>query len=394
MAVVESYLLPPGKGATPLADMTTAQRARYERERTRWRVRYRTPDRRQTDRKGFRGKREAEAFAVTVEGSKQRGEYVAPVRARATVSELGAAWLTHRTHLKPSALRPVEMAWRVHVEPRWGTTPVCDVLYSDVAAWVAELSGRRGATTVIRAYGVLAAILDDAVRDRRVLSNPARGVKLPRKVRGEHHYLTHEQVHALAGEARGRGALVLLLAYCGLRWGEASALRVRDVNLLRRRVSVVQNAVEVGSRVIVGTPKSHKQRTVPLPSFLLEHLARACEGKGADDLVFPGPGGKHLRPPRADGGWFDGAVKRSGIPRTTPHGLRHTAASLAVSAGANVKAVQKMLGHASATMTLDVYADLFDDDLEAVAVALDHAVARGSVGAMWAQAPPTPVHGA
>ena len=63
------------------------------------------------------------------------------------------------------------------------------------------------------------------------------------------------------------------------------------------------------------------------------------------------------------------------FPRVTVHDLRHTAASLAVSAGANVKAVQRMLGHASAAMTLDVYADLFDDDLDAVATALnDHAL--------------------
>jgi integrase len=59
------------------------------------------------------------------------------------------------------------------------------------------------------------------------------------------------------------------------------------------------------------------------------------------------------------------------FPAMSPHDLRHTAASLAVSAGANVKAVQRMLGHASAAMTLDVYADLFDDDLDAVAVALN-----------------------
>jgi integrase len=72
------------------------------------------------------------------------------------------------------------------------------------------------------------------------------------------------------------------------------------------------------------------------------------------------------------------------FPRVTPHDLRHTAASLAVSAGANVKAVQRMLGHASAAMTLDVYADLFDDDLDAVARALnDHATAS-VVGKMWA----------
>ena len=74
------------------------------------------------------------------------------------------------------------------------------------------------------------------------------------------------------------------------------------------------------------------------------------------------------------------------LPRITPHDLRHTAASLAISAGANVKAVQRMLGHASASMTLDTYADLFDDDLDAVAVALNHQALNSDVGKMWAKA--------
>jgi integrase len=75
------------------------------------------------------------------------------------------------------------------------------------------------------------------------------------------------------------------------------------------------------------------------------------------------------------------------IPRVTLHDLRHTAASLAVSAGANVKAVQRMLGHASAAMTLDVYADLFDDDLDAVAEALNQAVPAAVVLKMCSAAP-------
>ena len=70
----------------------------------------------------------------------------------------------------------------------------------------------------------------------------------------------------------------------------------------------------------------------------------------------------------------------------TIHDLRHTAASLAVSAGANVKAVQKMLGHASAAMTLDTYADLFDDDLNTVAVRLNEAAISSNVVRMWSEA--------
>jgi site-specific recombinase XerC len=72
------------------------------------------------------------------------------------------------------------------------------------------------------------------------------------------------------------------------------------------------------------------------------------------------------------------------FPTITPHDLRHTAASLAVSAGANVKALQRMLGHAKASMTLDTYADLFDDDLDAVAASLDAAITKAVSAAIVA----------
>jgi integrase len=148
-------------------------------------------------------------------------------------------------------------------------------------------------------------------------------------------------------------------------------LRVGDLDLLRKRALVHENAVQSGNSIHVGTPKAHKQRSVPLPKFLVPLLARQCEGKQRTALLF-GDGG-HLRRPHTVSGWFAKAVSTANVPRVTPHDLRHTAASLAVSAGANVKALQRMLGHASAAMTLDLYADLFDDDLEAVATALDRA---------------------
>jgi integrase len=361
----------------------------------RYRVRYRTPEHRSTDKRGFRTKRDAEAFAATVEVSKLRGEFIDAAASRTTVGELGPAWLGRQSHLKPSALRPVESAWRVHVGPRWSKVAVADVRKTAVQQWVADLGGERGATTVIRAYGVLASILDDAVDDRRLLSNPARGVKLPRKGKKAHVYLSHRQVHDIA-EASKHPVLVLTLAYCGLRWGEAVGLQVKHLDMLRRRILVERNAVEVGGVFEVGTPKGHKRRSVPFPRFLAEHLAKLCESKGQDDLVFPGHNGQFLRQPRVRGGadaetrardsWFAAALQDAGAPRVTPHDLRHTAASFAVSAGANVKAVQRMLGHSSAAMTLDIYADLFDDDLNAVADRLDEAVSAQIVGKTWANA--------
>ena len=111
---------------------------------------------------------------------------------------------------------------------------------------------------------------------------------------------------------------------------------------------------------------------VALPEFVIDGLAAHCRGKGRDDLVWPSPRGRYISGPRWKTSWLATAVARyqavdDSFPRVTPHGLRHTAASLAIHAGANPKVVQRMLGHASAAMTLDVYADVFDSDLESVA---------------------------
>lgn len=361
----------------------------------RYRVRYRTPDRRQTDKRGFTTKRDAERFARTVEVSKDRGEYIDPADSRVTVGQLGEVWLQNRSNLKPSTLRTTVSAWTVHVEPRWGSVLVSAVRYSDVETWVGQLAKAKSPTTVIRAHGVLLSILAGAVRDRRILSNPAEGVPLPRKQRKEHIYLSHEQLHALADAAGVHRALILVLGYTGLRWGEMAGLRVKDVDLERRRLSVERNAVEVGSRVELGTPKSHKKRSVPVLAYMVPLLADQVGERGPDEPLFPAPDGGIIKRPSLSGAkltatssrrdnWFTSALKRSGLEYMTIHDLRHTAASLAVSAGANVKAVQRMLGHASAAMTLDVYADLFDDDLDAVAAALDHSLSLTSVGKKWA----------
>ncbi len=355
----------------------------------RYRVRYRTPNHRQTTKRGFRTKRDADLYLASVEVSKAKGEYIEAAAARERIGVLGDLWLASQTHLKPSSLRPVEVAWRVHVEPTWGRVSVGDVRHSEVQSWVSKLSVSKGATTVLRAYGVLAGILDVAVKDRRLSSNPARGVNLPRKVKKKHTYLDAEEVSRLAEASGSRALMVLILSYSGIRWGEAAGLRVGDLDFERRRINVVENAVEVGGRVEVGTPKSHKQRSVPFPESLSSPLREACAGKDRHALLFPGVDGDYMRRTRVSSGsrsWFKTALATADLQPMTIHDLRHTAASLAVSAGANVKAVQRMLGHASAAMTLDVYSDLFDDDLDDVATRLDQVLLRTNVVKMWSEA--------
>lgn len=160
--------------------MATTEKYQTTSGATLYAVRYRKPDHGTTRKRGFRTKRDAEAFAATVEVSKLTGSYVAPSVGRITVSELGPAWLERqRGHMKPSGWRSYASAWRIHIAPRWGSTPIGEVRHTDIQAWVAELAGRRGAVIVETAASVLRRVLDDAVTDRLLASNPARGSNCP-----------------------------------------------------------------------------------------------------------------------------------------------------------------------------------------------------------------------
>src|SRR6478672_9519228 len=127
--------------------------------------------------------------------------------------------------------------------------------------------------------------------------------------------------------------------------------------------------------ITLGLTTSRQERSVPVPAFVLAELAGQCEGRELYALVF-GDGTNYLPRPKSHDGWFAGAVKRAKVQKITPHDLRHTAASLAISAGANVLAVSRMLGHENPQVTLRAYADLFDADLDKVGTALDAARRR------------------
>ena len=372
--------------------MATVSKYQTASGATLYRVRYRTPSGRQTDRRGFATKRDAERYAASVEVAKMRGEYVAPALGWITVGELGRRGWRVRAD---TSSRPATGRWRSSGGCGWLRGGVTSLSATSgepaIQRWLADLShgvhGAKpvGASVVNRAHHVLSAILGDAVRDRLLVANPASDIRLPRKNRKRPVYLTHAQVAALANAAGEYEPLVLLLAYTGLRWGEAIGLRVRDLDMLRRRAAVCENAVQVGQRFSWAPRRRTSSAAFRCPSSCWATWLASARARAATICCFPATmaGTKNDRTPRV--GWFIKAVAESGVPRVTPRDLRHSAASLAVSAGANVKAVQRMLGHASAAMTLDVYADLFDDDLEAVATALNDARARESVGKMWAQ---------
>ena len=182
----------------------------------RYRLRYRDPSHRSREKAGFYRKADAAEFLAGLIVQAARGEHIDPRAAKATVGDLGTEWLINRTRLKPSSWKSLKVAWRVHVEPIWGGREIGSIRHSEVQAWVRSLSppsqASRAATKVKRAHGVLAGVLDTAVRDRRIASNPARGVLLPRKAPKARAYLSVEQVELLVALASEHAAMIYTLA--------------------------------------------------------------------------------------------------------------------------------------------------------------------------------------
>lgn len=338
----------------------------------RWRARYRDNARKEHARH-FKRKIDAQRWLDEVTTSVNTGLYVDPSRGRATVASIGEAWKDTPSWAESTRARNQSIL-EAHILPRWGEVKLADVQHEDVQAWINGLvSDGMAGGTVRKTHGALNGILKLAVKGKRLAVNPAADVELPRQDMKRRRYLTGVQLEALAARAGSRAPIVHVLAYCGLRFGELAALRAGMVDQGRRRLRIEESVTEVNGKLVWSEPKDHQRRTVPWPEFLDDEIRNAVDGKGPDDLVFPSPGGGALRVRNMRRDWFDAAVKAAKVGPLTPHELRHTAASLAVSAGASVLALQRMLGHDKPSTTLDVYSDLFDEDLDEVADRLaDH----------------------
>lgn len=341
----------------------------------RWKVRYydtRGKERAET----FQKEPEAQARRTELEAQLATGTYRDPKAGRKKFGEVAEAWFDAQHDLKRSTRKGYRDHLDLYVLPRWGDVAVSDIQRDDVTTWVGKLvdspgvsGGTLGASQVRRIHNVLSLVLNSAVASNRVAVNVAMGVKLPRLPVSEHVYLDHHQVEKLAEAAGPYRLFVLVLAYTGLRYGEAAAVRVRSVDLDRRRIRVVEAFGKDGGEVYVDTPKTHERRSVPVPPFLVPELRAVVDGKPGEGWVFTSPTGGMLRYDNFRRRVFDPAVVAAGLAElgVTAHKLRHTAASLAIASGADVKVVQTMLGHKTATMTLDHYGHLFPDRLDEVA---------------------------
>ncbi|MFF9117286.1 tyrosine-type recombinase/integrase [Streptomyces massasporeus] len=363
----------------------------------RWRVRWYGPDGK-GKAKTFGKLPQAEAERDAIAARLDKGSYRDPASGKAAVKVVAEEWFASKRKIGRTTKRDYRDLLDNYVIPRWGDWQVAAVQWEDVDAWVTELetgpgkSGRPiGPARIIKAYRVLAMVMKHAVFSKRISVSPCHDHELPRPDdEDEHVYLTFEQLEQLADAAGEYRLLILTLGYCGIRWAEASAVKVGRLAVGQRRIRIVQNYTDVRGVLALGPVKNHEKRSVPVPRSFADELGALAHGRKADELLFTAPGGGPLRYANFRARTFDPAVKAAGLAGlgVTPHKLRHTAASLAIAAGADVKVVQTMLGHKDAAMTLNIYGHLFPDRLDEVAERLDvgRALALGKLRAPFEEA--------
>ena len=281
-----------------------------------------------------------------------------------TVDAMMATWLATKAGLPGLKTQDIYRTDAREVLLTFAGEYAATVTPSEVRIWVARDRGQslreRSLRALRQAYKL--AILDGYLR-----TDPTAGIARPRPGKPLLRLLTWDALDSLAGD----DPLLWMLGTVGLRIGEAAGLKVGDVH--GDRIHIHRQVTVTSAGLRTGPPKHGSAREVPVPKFVLDMLP--LEGRGPEEWLFGNQSGGPMHPANWRRRTFAVEVARAGVGPLHPHDLRHTAASLAIAAGADVKSVQQMLGHASAKITLDLYAGLFSDQLDAVARRMDEAAA-------------------
>lgn len=301
--------------------------------------------------------------------------------ARKTVAEL---WVHFQ---KTSRARPATMAWYEsrwanHVEPMLSARRVATIRRSELETFFADIESAKSLATRRAVQQLVHKLFAVAVRSEWILHNPADGIEMPAAQTREARFLDEAEVARIAKEVPPRyRALVWTLAVAGLRIGEATALRVKNLN---GNIRVVENAPEVGGRKLMGLPKTNgSKRVVPIPpllhKMLSEHMQKFGNASEPKSFVFTTEHGAQVGQNNFRKRVFQPAAVRANVnPTPTVHDLRHTAASLALKHGLTPYEVAKMLGHADTKMVERTYGHLYETAFQAKVDALDVLFAASS----------------
>lgn len=328
----------------------------------RWRARYLDPHGRERS-KTFARKIDATRFLTTVESDKMRGAYVDPDAGRVTLDAYFADW-SSRQLWETGTRKAMNLAVRC---TGLGGMPLAKLRRSHIETWVKRMSadGLAPGTIKTRVNNVRA-VLRAAVRDQVIAVDPSANIVLPRDRRREAAMVLPTAEHVapvIAAAEPWFKAFVALAAFAGLRLGEAAGLRVGDINFLARSLDIRRQVQRADAGALeVRAPKYGSERTVFLADGLLEmlsqHIASHRPGEDPGRWLFEATPGSPPHQNTAGHQWRR-ACRRAKVTGVTLHDLRHFYASGLIAAGCDVVTVQRALGHAKATTTLNTYAHLW-----------------------------------
>ncbi|KQW43020.1 hypothetical protein ASC77_22255 [Nocardioides sp. Root1257] len=340
----------------------------------------------------------------TVEGA------VRPKVRTLTFEEYGRSWLTHRD-LKPRTRAHYESLFTTYLVPEFGSRRLHEITPAGIRSWHATVAPGRP-TTRAHAYGLLRTILGTATQDELIAANPAhiRGAGATKRKHKVEPLTLPRLATLVEAMPEKHRAMTLIAAFCGLRFGELTELRRKDVDLKQGVIHVRRAVVRVDPDEVpdplpreivrcdcrpgclIGPPKSDAGvRDVNVPPHLVplirDHINDHA-GWGRDGLMFPSADGDHLAPsslygrattPKRIGWGFYKARVDAGVPSLRWHDLRHTGAVLAAQTGATLAELMARLGHSTPAAALR-YQHAAKDRDKAIAEALSAMVATAAPG--------------
>jgi len=344
-----------------------------------YQVRFRDESKRQRA-KSFARKKDAEAFEAKVKTEVNNGLWLDPVVAHENLEDIWIDFYELKKGKKKNTLIDYENIWRNHLAPRWGKVSVFRIDQIEFDKWV--IAKRLSPQRIGKIHLIMSMLLDHAVKRKNLKHNPLKDAlgrrskaNLPKpSIEMATNFLTLGQLMKVAENAGFYRDVVLVLGLCGLRWGELVGLQVKDLNVTAGTITIRRSLVEINGKLEVSTTKSHRWRIVHLPEILQIACHRWVFDKHQDDPLFHTVEGTFLRNTNFTRRVFIPALLKSEVKKIRIHDLRHSAASIAISAGATPNMVKEMLGHSDVQLTMRVYAHIFEADREKVAENVNRAV--------------------
>lgn len=347
---------------------------RADGEGSRWRAWYIDGEGKERTKR-FATKAPAEAWLNTQTAALTNGTHVDPRHGKTTLHSFYREYAKHQVW-ESNTRRAMDLAVN---GATFGDVPFNELRLSHVQAWVKSMQDNGLAATTIKTRVTnVRNVLRAAVRDRVLGVDVSDGVKLPRQRRAQAAMTipTPEDVGKLLDSAEGPWlTFIAVCAFAGLRRGEAVALRLNDVDFMRREIHVSRQAQSNGTGMEYRPPKYASERTVYAPDGLLallsEHIRQYCPDGPEDRWLFPGKGEDCVAGGTAEYYWTVARAKAGVECRL--HDLRHYYASGLIAEGCDPVTVQRAMGHATAAFTLSTYSQLWpntDDRTRKAAAAM------------------------